>query len=98
MCASRAEHNHLSKLEKVIKAMVNPFSEQINKDFLFNIKINTQASKYVKKYLLTLLKCVEEKRDLFVPECSSTSKQFIEPICKTSITTFASYNFERKNK
>ena len=79
--------------------MVNPFSEQINKDFLFNIKINTQASKYVKKYLLTLLKCVEEKRDLFVPErSSSTSKQFIEPICKTSITTFASDNFERKNK
>ena len=41
----RAEQNHLSKLKKVIKAMVNPFSTQLNKDFLFNIKSSTQASK-----------------------------------------------------
>ena len=30
----RAEKNHLSKLKKVIKATVNPFSKQLNKDFL----------------------------------------------------------------
>ena len=94
----RAEQNHLSKLKNVIKATVNPFSKQLNKDFLFNIKTGTQASKDMEKYLLTLFKCGEEKRDVFVSECSSTSERFIKPIRKTTITTFASENFERKNK
>ena len=75
--ASRAEENHLSELKKVIKATVNPFSKQINKDFLFDIKINRQASKNVQKHLLPLFKCGEEKRDVFISECSSTSEQFI---------------------
>ena len=52
----------------------------------------------MEKYLLTLFKCGEEKRDVFLSECSSTSEQFIEPIRKITITTFASENFERKNK
>ena len=77
---------------------MNPFSKQINKGFLFSIKIDKQASKNVEKYLLTLFKCGEEKRDVFVSECSSTSEQFIELIRKTTITTFASKNFEGKNK
>ena len=85
-------------LKKVIKATVNPFSKQINKDFLFDIKINRQASKNVQKHLLPLFKCGEEKRDVFVSDCSSTSEQFIEPIYKTTITTFASESFKRKNK
>ena len=93
----RAEQNHLSKLKKVIKATVNPFSKQL-KDFLFNIKTGTQASKDVEKYLLILFKCGEEKRDVFVRECSSTSERFLKPIHKTTVTTFASENFERKNK
>ena len=52
----------------------------------------------MEKYLLILFKCGEEKRDVFVSECSSTSEQFIELICKITITNFASGNFERKNK
>ena len=51
-----------------------------------------------KKYLLTLLKCGDEKRDVFVSECSSTSERFIKHIRKTTITTFASENFERNNE
>ena len=43
---TRAEQNHLSKLKKVIKATVNPFSKQ-RKDFFFNIKTGTQASEDV---------------------------------------------------
>ena len=38
------------------------------------------------------------KGDVFVRECSSTSERFIKPVHKTTITTFASGNFERKNK
>ena len=52
----------------------------------------------MQKHLLPLFKCGEEKRDVFVSECSSTSEQFIEPIYKTTITTFASESFKRKNK
>ena len=90
----RVEQNHLSKLNKVIKVMLYPFSKQPNKDFLFNIKTGTQASKDVEKYLLTLLKCGNE-RDVFASECSSTSERFIKSIRKTRITTFPSENFER---
>ena len=46
----RAEQNHLSKLKKFIKATVNPFSLKLNKDFLFNIKTGTQASKMLEIY------------------------------------------------
>ena len=41
----REEQNHVCQLKKVIKVMVNPFSKQLNKHFLFNIKTGTQASK-----------------------------------------------------
>ena len=93
-----AEQNHLSKLKKVIKATVNRISKQLSKDFLFNLKPGAHASKNVEKYFLTLFKCGEEKRDVFLSECSSTSEQFIETIRKTTIAIFASENFERKNK
>ena len=52
----------------------------------------------MEKYLLTLFKCGEEKRDVFLSECSSTSERFIKSIRKTTNATFASNNFERKNK
>ena len=41
----KGEQNHLIKLKNVIKATVNLFSKQLNKDFLLNIKTGTQASK-----------------------------------------------------
>ena len=37
-----------------------------------------------------------EKRDVFVSEYSSIFERFIQAICKTTITAFASENFERK--
>ena len=39
-----------------------------------------------------------ENRDVFVSERSRTSARFTKPIHKTTITTFASKSFERKNK
>ena len=94
----RSEQNHLHKLIEVIKVTVNPFSKQRNKDFSFNIKTGTKAPKNVEKYLLTLFKCGEEKRGVFVSECSRTSELFTKSIHKTTITTFANKNFERKYK
>ena len=35
---------------------VNPFSKQLKKDFLFNIKTSTKAPQNVEKYILTLFK------------------------------------------
>ena len=52
----------------------------------------------MEKYILTLFKCGEEKRDVFLSECSSTSERFIKSIRKTTNATFASNNFERKIK
>ena len=86
-----AEQNHLSKLEKVIKSRVNPFSKQLNKDFLFNIKTGTQPPKKFEKYLLTLLKCGEEKRDVFAFEFSTTFSRFTKPVHKTTINTFIAW-------
>ena len=54
-------------------------------------------SKNVEKYRLTLFKFGEEKRDVFLSECSSTYERFIHPICKATIT-FVSENFQRENK
>ena len=39
-----------------------------------------------------------ENRDVFVSERRRTSARFTKPIHKTTITTFASKSFERKNK
>ena len=78
--------------------MVNPFSKQLNKEFLFNIKTGTQASKNVENYLLTWFKCGVEKRDVFVFEFSSIYARFIKAIHKATITIFARKGFERKNK
>ena len=74
------------------------FQNNLTKIFLFNIKTGTQALKDVERYLLILFKCGDEKKDVFVSECSSTSEGFVKPIRKTIITTFASENFERKYK
>ena len=52
----------------------------------------------MEKYILTLFKCGEEKRDVFLSECSSTSERFIKSIPNTTNASFASNDFERKNK
>ena len=52
--------------------------------------------KYVGKYISTLFKHEVEKRYVFVSECSSIFERFIQTIRKTTITAFASENFEKK--
>ena len=57
----------LEQIKGVILFSVNPFSSNINKHGLFNLKTGKQASEETEKYLLG--DSSEDKRDAFVAEC-----------------------------
>ena len=44
------------------------------------------------------MKFGEEKRDIFVSKCSSTSERFVHSIRKATITTFAREILKEKKK
>ena len=72
---------------------VNPFSKQ--QSFFIQHQNRHTGIKKCGKISFNFIQMWRGKY-VFLSECSSTSKQFTEPIRKTSITTFASENFERK--
>ena len=85
----------LKNIKEIILSSVNPFSANINKDGLFNLKTGKQASEETEKYLLG---DSEEKRNSFVTECIERGDRFEEPIKKTKTMNFTLSNFKNKNK
>lgn len=79
---------------------VNPFSLDLNKETLFNIRLGKAANKEATLYLLHLTHTGNRARKEFTEECKSNPKGFEERLKKQKILSFAKKgaNFKLNNK
>lgn len=81
---------------ETIKKNINPFSNELDKAFLYNIKTGKAASEEVADFLLNVEVKGAEIKDKFIQECSEFETRFEEPIKKNKILNF-SKNYAKKN-
>lgn len=80
----------LDKFMKSFDQYLNPFSQELPKDQLFNIASGKAATSNVEEFLLNVEKIGGEQRELFLLECSSYINRFDKTIKKTPVHNFAS--------
>ena len=68
---------------------MNPFSETVPKDELFNISSGKAASSETSKFLLGCQKLGSDAREKFIKECRADEKRFEQKITKQNLKTFA---------
>ncbi|CAG9814704.1 unnamed protein product [Phaedon cochleariae] len=86
------------KFLEAMKSNLNPFSTQLDKDCLYNIKTGKAAPDNVTNFLLNILKDGKELRENFIAECSEKTDRFDKPIKKRKIFNFASIATKKKVK
>ena len=79
----------LNKIICTIQESLNPFSEQIPKDQLYNIGSGKAASSDTSEFLLNVGSIGSELRETFIGECIEDSTRFERRIQKRKIFTFA---------
>lgn len=84
------------KFLEAMKSTLNPFSTELDKDSLFNIKTGRAAPEHVSDFLLKVLKEGKELREKFIGECFESSDRFEKAIKKREIFNFASISIKRK--
>ncbi|CAG4994332.1 unnamed protein product [Parnassius apollo] len=76
-------------LNNIVKTM-NPFSENVDKDRLFNLSTGKAASSNVTDYLLNVKSLGQEQKLKFFSECSEDSTRSVRTISRNKINNFAS--------
>ena len=79
----------LAAITTSIEEMMNPFSDDIDKNTLYNIGTGKSASKETTEFLLSLVKTGSDLREKFLNECISNPKRFEESISRRKIKNFA---------
>ena len=68
---------------------MNPFSESIGKEILFNVGSGKAASTQTAVFLLDIVEKGCVNRDKFIQECIDQSKRFEDKISRNKLLTFA---------
>lgn len=80
----------LNSIVETIKKTMNPFSENVDKDSLFNLSTGKAASLNVTNYLLNVKSLGEEQKLKNFSECFEDSSRFVRRITRNKIHNFAS--------
>lgn len=80
----------LNSIVETIKKTMNPFSENVDKDSLFNLSTGKAASSTSTDYLLNVKSLGEEQKSKFFSECFEDSTRFVRPIPRNKMYNFAS--------
>lgn len=81
-----------------IKSCLNPFDENINKDYLYNISTGKAANNQVADFLLNSNNVGETLKQNFINECSLDDTRFNKPIKRNIIKNFASDCIKKTQK
>ena len=65
----------LEKLLRSIQENMNPFSEEVNKDLLFNIGTRKSSKQETAEVLLNVDKNGQKAREVFIIQCIKDPKQ-----------------------
>ena len=78
--------------------MIDPFSSEIDKQHLYNIRTGKAASKETSTFLLNVKKTGNNLREKFIGEVNGSPSRFEEPIkrCKVSTFTNEALTFKKK--
>ncbi|VVC93252.1 unnamed protein product [Leptidea sinapis] len=95
---SRRTLKTLNNIIGTIKKTMNPFSENIDKNSLFNLSTGKAASLNVANFLLNVKSLGEEQKLKFFSECFEDSSRFVRPITRSKINNFASDCIKRSVK
>ena len=68
---------------------MNPFSEEVNKDRLFNIGTGKSSKQEAAEFLLNVNKIGQKAQEGFIIQCITDSKRFEERILRHKILNFA---------
>lgn len=77
---------------------LDPFNDNIDKAFLYNISSGQSVPENIEKFLLTVELAGNEQRDKFCRECEIEPMRFEKPIRKNKILTFANSVAKQKLK
>lgn len=96
----RIKHNtaNYNKLLERFEEAINPFSEQLEPDSLYNIYTGKSASENTCKFLTSIEDIGTKKRVEFLDECSQDAKRFSKAIKRSKVSTFRSDVPKRKMK
>ena len=88
---TRIRHNNtdLHTIKTAIEETMNPFSDTLDKDTLYNIGTGKSASIETTKFLLHAVDIGSIKRKEFISECLKEPKRFEESITRQKVNTFA---------
>ena len=82
----------VTQIEKIINSFhkhLNPFSEELNREKLFNICSGRSASEAVANFLLELEITGSNCRESYIKEFSKNGKRFMESIKQNKVCTFS---------
>ena len=79
----------LEKILRSIQENMNPFSEEVNKELLFNIGTGKSSKKETAELLLNVNKIGQKAREVFIIQCIKDPKRFEERITSHKILNFA---------
>ena len=98
----RQNCNDLAKISQSIKETMNPFSSQLEKDYLFNISTGKVAGNETSEFLLSVCDIGSRARDCFINDCSDDPTNYKKSIKRQKIKNFASefgsYKISSNNK
>ena len=69
---------------------MNPFSDEINQEHLFNIASGKAASPDTTSFLLDIIRIGTETREKFIEECVEDTSRFERPITRQKLKTLRS--------
>lgn len=94
------DNKTLNRIIETMKKTTNPFSENLDKNILFNMSTGKAASSHVSDFLLNCKTLGHEQKLRFFSECSEDPTRFVKSIKRNVISNFASDCAKRtiKNK
>lgn len=75
---------------------INPFSDDIDKNFLFNISTGQSVNEKIEEFLLNAIDLGRQQRNQFIKDCCEDEKRFENPIKKNVIFTFVDATAKKK--
>ena len=92
----KKDNADFQKVRTMIRDTMNPFDNNIGKEYLFNLGTSKAASKETETFLLNMESIGEEERKRFVSECIENEERFEKPIKRQKVRTFATQTGKRK--
>lgn len=86
----------VKKFIEHVRGNINPFSDDINPEELFNLSSGKAASSETAEFLLNVLSIGKKQRDEFINHCVADRHRFNKPIKRNVVKTFATENAKRE--